>query len=203
MGCPSCVFYYYSSQGNMGQPQQNNTWSHKNGGFKTNKGENAAMDTGHIPAPPRIHKGYKKITSIPLEERLWQNTTYLQCWFLRVEHQKQMTRYLNKRQLDRQPTLFQYFLKKNGGSFEKHKFPPIYKVWVNGMLLWVSLLLATPSDGRVMLLVILFNIVRLRAVNFWIYLFIENYKLFMAHDRFRTRCYAKQQCTRCTTDHCW
>jgi hypothetical protein len=46
--------------------------------------------------PPFLHRRYPKITSIPLSERLSRSTTYLQRWLDHVQHQKQITRHIQK-----------------------------------------------------------------------------------------------------------
>jgi len=74
--------------------------------------------------PPKLHKCFPKITSIPLNVRLKRNTTNLQRWLARISHQQHVSRILQSTQSSGQLSLLHAYKCANINISERQKYPP-------------------------------------------------------------------------------
>lgn len=95
-------------------------------------------------SPPRLQKWYSKITDIPLSIRLKRNTTNLQRWLSRVNHQRKVSSIIRQRQANNQLSLMDAYRRAQVCIPDCRKYPPyiggIMCVWV---VFWGAPLLTT------------------------------------------------------------
>jgi len=74
--------------------------------------------------PPKLHPRFPKVTKIPLITRKDHNTTAVQKWLSRLDHQIIVSQRLFKQATEKQLTLEQAFRRAHVDVSPSNKYPP-------------------------------------------------------------------------------